>query len=950
MRWVLTLFLVLGLGLTFFWLLDPNGTTPPPPSNSATSEGTGFTSSGVSAGGSAVSADFDGSTDGAPDEAPLVREDGTPVDTSQPGPTVLVVRGEQQEPVANAIVCFLAQGNNRYSTRGRSEMSFLTNDGQRRQSTRWEGPELFGKRLRTDQFGKVQLPSGKDRWLCSAMKDGEFGFQVLPARLGNHTITLGPDEELLIVAKHSGSPERPAAGVAVAVAQEYKTNRTSRIWRGTTDERGHAIVRHLQLLRRDVAKGVPKDFTERFAAFAMIPSSPPTTAEFEGRPLKQKSVQLALPPQGSILATLVDHSGKPLLSPARIGFGAPPQPQTPGDLRIHSGYFNHTVAKPVGSAPIEIPYAQVGMNIQLSARYPHDRRSAQSESTMGPTKVGQRVAIEIPPLARHTVFAGRFLHASGRGLASQKVALTIWRDDKVISTASADTIDDGQWDLVLSSRPEQARWRLEFRYHQLATDDDTTDTWLGAIAELPAWPPGKRMELGNIVLGELPPLAAGIVVDDEGNPIANASVNIQQEQPQAAKKSGTSNVRFGPNNGEIVYRMGVPTVRNFGSRAEPWRSVRNLAARTNADGTFRIHAPMPTGILRVFADTGDHASQSVPLAGPNTNLRIVLARNGVLMGRVLVPEWLPDGAVTVSVRAQQPHEGRASNATNRINKGNDGKFVLQPLRPGRYEVLVKMRNLKAPMATVVDVVVKPGINNDPRLQPLDLRQALFRYHLRAFDDGGQPFALDGPIQARFQQPDGSFVESGFRWQGGKAEMISVHPSAELTFFGRGFEPKKQQYGPGDHDVFLTKLRPALVQVAGARGLSGPTRKVRISAILIGDTDLPSSLRGVDQITGRSFSFARWDLGRSSGGWLEQTDLVEIPLMKAGKYQLLFRAHATESTKTPQTSVTLGTFELKPDGTTITNVPLNVQAISDALRAIDKQWQERLARNKKRSNR
>ncbi len=328
----------------------------------------------------------------------------------------------------------------------------------------------------------------------------------------------------------------------------------------------------------------------------------------------------------------------------------------------------------------------------------------------------------------------------------------------------------------------------------------------------------------------------------------------------------------------------------------------------------------------------------------------MLARNGVLMGRVLVPEWLPDGAVTVSVRAQQPHEGRASNATNRINKGNDGKFVLQPLRPGRYEVLVKMRNLKAPMATVVDVVVKPGINNDPRLQPLDLRQALFRYHLRAFDDGGQPFALDGPIQARFQQPDGSFVESGFRWQGGKAEMISVHPSAELTFFGRGFEPKKQQYGPGDHDVFLTKLRPALVQVAGARGLSGPTRKVRISAILIGDTDLPSSLRGVDQITGRSFSFARWDLGRSSGGWLEQTDLVEIPLMKAGKYQLLFRAHATESTKTPQTSVTLGTFELKPDGTTITNVPLNVQAISDALRAIDKQWQERLARNKKRSNR
>ncbi len=554
MRWVLTLFLVLGLGLTFFWLLDPNGTTPPPPSNGVASGDTGSEGNGVAASGSAASADFAGYPDGAPDDAPLVREDGTPVDTSQPGPHVLVVRGEQQEPVANAIVCFLAEGNNRYSSRRRNEMSFWTSDGRRQQSTRWEGPELFGKRLRTDQFGKVQLPSGRSRWLCSAMKDGEFGFLALPARPGNHTITLGPDEELLIVARHSDSPERPATAIAVGVVQEYKANRTSRIWRGTTDERGHAIVRHLQLLRRDVAKGVPKDFTERFAAFAMIPSAPATTAEFEGRPLKQKSVQLTLPPQGSVLAKLVDHSGKALLSPARIGFGAPPHSPAPGDLPISSTYLTHTVAKPVGSAAIEIPYAQVGMNIQLSARYPHDRRSAQSTTALGPTKAGQRVAIEIPPLARHAVFAGRFLHASGRGLASQRVALTIWRDDKVISTASADTIDDGQWDLVLSGRPEQARWRLEFRYHQLATDDDTTDTWLGAVAELPEWPPGKRIELGNIVLAELPPLAAGIVVDDEGNPVANASVNIQQEQPQATKKSGPSNVRFGPNNGEIVYQ------------------------------------------------------------------------------------------------------------------------------------------------------------------------------------------------------------------------------------------------------------------------------------------------------------------------------------------------------------------------------------------------------------
>jgi hypothetical protein len=275
---------------------------------------------------------------------------------------------------------------------------------------------------------------------------------------------------------------------------------------------------------------------------------------------------------------------------------------------------------------------------------------------------------------------------------------------------------------------------------------------------------------------------------------------------------------------------------------------------------------------------------------------------------------------------------------------------LQPLRPGRYDVLVEMRNLKVPMASVMDVVVRPGTNKDPRLQLLDVRQSLFRYYLQAFDDAGQPFALDGPIHARFQQPDGSFVESGFRWQQGKAELITVHANAELTFFGRGFESLKQQYGPGKHDVILKKQRPAIVQIPGARGLSGPTRKVRISAILVGDTGLPSSLSGTDQMTGRNFSMARWDLGRSSGGWLEQTDVVEIPLMTAGNYRLMFRAHATLSTNTPQTSVTLGTFELRPDGTTRTNVLLNVTEITEALRANDKLWQDQLARNKKRGNR
>jgi hypothetical protein len=953
MRWVITLLLGLGLGICIFCLLD-SSTTPPPTSKETESEDTGYVEVGAAENGSPAKAGFDRS--GQQGAVPTQREDGTPRDTTEPGPHVQVVRGANQQPVANARVFFFAENDSVLVNSRSRESSRTLFNSQTSKGKRWEGPELYGKQLRTDQFGKVQLPGGTGRMLCSAKKNGEFGFLALPARLGSHTITLQPDEQLLIVAKHPGSPERAAASIPVALIQTYKVNRTSRIWRGTTDERGHAVVRHLQLLRRDVPASVPEDFREQFAALALIPSAPAIVAEFDGRPLKQPSVLLTLPPQGSIVAKLIDHAGKALLSSARISFGSPPQTRKPGDMRISSSYLKTSASKPVGATNIELPYAQVGMQVQLSARYPHDRRQGQSKRTMGPTQVGQKVAVEIPPLARHTVFAGRFLHRNGSAFAAQKVDITIWRNDKVQTTASAEAIDDGQWDLVLTGRTEEARWRMEFRCQQVATDDEATNPWIGAIIELPPWPPGKRIELGDIVLGELPPLATGMVVDDRGNPVANASINIQQEQPQA-KASGATRINLSQRDSgtvQLIFEGGNGrALRNTwfnNSRQQRWRSIRHLRTRTEADGTFRIDAPMPTGTLRIVADTNDHASQSLPLTRPSADLRIVIARNGVLTGRVLVPEWLPDGAISVSVRAHETTADKQSSTTTRIRNDSGGKFVLQPLRPGRYDVLVEMRNLKVPMASVMDVVVRPGTNKDPRLQLLDVRQSLFRYYLQAFDDAGQPFALDGPIHARFQQPDGSFVESGFRWQQGKAELITVHANAELTFFGRGFESLKQQYGPGKHDVILKKQRPAIVQIPGARGLSGPTRKVRISAILVGDTGLPSSLSGTDQMTGRNFSMARWDLGRSSGGWLEQTDVVEIPLMTAGNYRLMFRAHATLSTNTPQTSVTLGTFELRPDGTTRTNVLLNVTEITEALRANDKLWQDQLARNKKRGNR
>jgi hypothetical protein len=256
---------------------------------------------------------------------------------------------------------------------------------------------------------------------------------------------------------------------------------------------------------------------------------------------------------------------------------------------------------------------------------------------------------------------------------------------------------------------------------------------------------------------------------------------------------------------------------------------------------------------------------------------------------------------------------------------------------GRYDALVTVRNLRDPVAVLPDVFVQPGESRDARLQPLDLREAVHRYRLRAIDQGGMPLAVDGPILARVTTTDGKPVDLTFRWQKGAAELIVASHVANFTFFGRGHQTVRALLAAGDSDVVLPATRPAVVTIPGLRALLGPYRKVRISAVLIGDTGLPGNLQGTDQRTGERFAFARWDLGRSSGAWLGAGDTIEIPLMQDGRYEILLRPHATDSEQSPQREMSLGRHALRVDSWTPVRVPIDVLAVSRLVQQLDAQW-------------
>lgn len=866
---------LLGTGAIAVWWLGDPGT--PTPMATAAAEASSTGAPAVAADGSlareaaaaAVADPVDEPTAEEGDEGEGIAREGALPDEHR-GPSVRVVRGEPPMPVADAEVFFVGEADvdERLAARKLS-------------LPRHEQPAAVGQRMITDADGIARLPRGRTPLLCAAVAGGEFAFAVIPPRPRQHTLVLQTDETLRLVARHDA--ETPAPGIPLGVLWRRPDQEARTLWRGESGRDGRVAIRHFQLLRE---AGVAE---EAFGALALVPAAAMTT--FAGRPVAGDEVEILVPALGGIAVQVVDHAGNPVLSPAVVGL-AGDRPANAANVRPDfvppRGLTSQRRDKPLGAEAVLLPFSEVGADVRIWARFPNDRRAAEVGPLRGPGRAGETATATVTLHPQQSVLAGQVVGPDGAPVAPgpHELDVALWRHDRDVLATKVYVLADGRFDLVLPQRTDAEQFTLELR-HTLPPppvaegERKPAPTQLGARVRIGAIRGGQRQELGLLRLETLPPLVTGVVVDDAGQPVANADVQVQQQEPPQRGRD--------PRDG--------------------WRALPLLRTRSSEDGTFVVPGLLPPGVLRVRADTDQHFADSVPLGAQGQRVRIAIVRNGVLRGRVLLPDWVGEGALSLVLRPADETLRERETRTIALSRRGGGRFSVEPLRPGRFDALVMLRNLNEPVATLPDVWVAAGECRDPRFRPLDLRQSLFRYRLRAVDPSGGPLALDGPILARLQGPDGQLVQSAFRWQKGQAELITASGTADLTFFGRGLRTARQVLGPGEHDVMLATLLPVRVEVNGLRGLCGPNRRVRISAILQGDTGLPGDLGGQDQKSGDRFSFNRWDLGRSSGGWLGATDTVEIPLMQSGKYELLLRPHAGDNERTPQGQINLGTFEL-----------------------------------------
>lgn len=827
------------------------------------------------------------------------------IDAATGAPRVQVLRGDPPRPVAGAELCFLPEATARQRLDAGSTVP------------RYELPAALGKRLRTDAEGLAVLPRERGACLCSVLHDGAFGFLVVPPRDRVFSLVLQTDETLRLSAQFADTSR--AAGVPIAVLQRRggEDGPARPLWQGDSDGRGVVVLRHFQLYRQPNDK---PDAIETFAAIARVPGA--SACLFAGRPAPDDPVVVLVPPLGRIAVQVVDHVGTPVLAQGSIGLTSEGSPAAaPGDAPpLPRQFLAQNRDKPPGDALVLLPFAEVMAPVRVFARFPEARRAAEIGPLTGPSTAGETRTVTLPLGPQQSLLAGRLLGPDGAplGAAPTRVEVTLWHDGKRLVHGDVHALDDGRFDWVLGDFGERDRFVVEFRLVSEGGVLGGAAEPLGARVRTTAIRGGRRLELGDVRLVVLPVLASGEVLDDAGQPVAGARVTVRCE--------------------------GLPGGNGAGEMAP----LRSLATRCDEQGRFTILGDAPPAACELLAEQDQHFAATVPLqaGGPH---RLVLPRAGRLRGRVLLPEWLAEGAV--SLRLHPYEEGREKDTrAMRLSRRGGGRFHLDMIRPGRFQARVELRNAPKPLVVFDDVFVPPGDTRDPRLQPLDLRTLLFRYELRAVDAAGQPLPLDGPILARLSMPDGQVVESAFRWQRGRSELITASPSADLTFFGRGLRTLRTTLGPGPQDVPLAVLPPVPIELPGLRMLCGPSRKVRVSVILQGDTGLPGDLGGQDQRNGESFRFQRWDLGRTSGGWLGVTDTIEVPLMQGGTYEVLLRPHATDSERSRQGQLSLGTFALDVEQASwqTVRIPLDTAAVLATLQQLDQQHAEASARNEPRN--
>lgn len=560
----------------------------------------------------------------------------------------------------------------------------------------------FGTRYQADGEGLVRLPLGgcwlegsaPGRWGCARV-------QVLEK--WRRSLELHPEGTLVItVVDRFGLPR---GGVPVEVQF-----RGRRVLTGMSAVSGveDGVVRfshvpaHAARGRAHQVRGVLAVLTAADEAAA--------TEWFDVTKLPSAPVPLTAPALGRLEVHLLDSDGERLEAPARV-------------LLIHltrevgedgTERFVHGEEEPSRSARVAggeeplVAMVALGETINVGA-----------EPESGYPKQGQQVTVtpstrvELRFRAYAAVLNGRFLDADDRPLALEQVRAVLYRG-----------APEGGL-MYPASKPLRTDFEGCFRF-PLPASREFEATWAELAVATVSEPGGVPCEAraaielpsvyGDCAIGDLrgearPLLFAGRVVDEGGRPVAGASIEVQRHFDTVS--SSTFEVR--------------PT-----STPAP-----DLLTKADDAGHFVVYGREDGFGFTAHADHRDFSRGGrVSVSPGQEDVVLEIRTTGEIRGSLVTAEGIEARDYLV-VEAEPEGSETARPVKGRVRKSDT--FVIGGVSAGRHTVVVRGEGMKVELVRIPGVLVETDeTTTDPRLQRIDLRDRLLRYHLEVVDSAGAP--------------------------------------------------------------------------------------------------------------------------------------------------------------------------------------------------------------------
>jgi len=785
--------------------------------------------------------------------------------------TLHVIDGRTEQPIADAEVRWVAQQDGQPKDRAWREDSHdllfsLQIDFDQLDAKLGATPAV----ARSDAEGKLRLPT-QWAWLIGRRDNLVGGNESLTRDADESTLRLWPDDDLRV--KVADSAGRAMADVDVLLVSSMSQGGED--WDDVvssrrTDAQGMASFRHAYAAMAAKMKQSPEPPLSFRVEAALIPARS-SSAPIDPQQVARDPIVLTLPDGGEVEFTLKEFDGTPIAEDLEVALTEVDEKNTPedlsqawlerGDYWTRPGRMN---AKTRGGTVI---FSNVGLDRRLilfAARNPASRIHAQRID--GPTRAGKRVSVAMLLGSDSVILRGRAIDANGLPLASVRLHTNLFSapsPDRVeFANRSADDILDCHGHVLTTSA--EGRFTIEYAIDAaygghallvLAVPRAGEPTLEKQLDLQDTWRVGMQ-DLGDVQLDQPPLLAGGVVVNEEGTPVAGAEVRVS------------------------VFK-GAARIRGL----------------TDERGAFQLRSSLPHSSVSLHVDKDGQASTSTEGGSPGrSDWRIVLKNSGTLRVRVRLPQGASRRDFYVSGR-QTDHAG--SDIPPNLTGGLDeqGCFDWEECPPGIFRLSVGFKGIyDEPLACVEDLVVRAGETTDAGLVDLSDPSKVTALSIvgpdgTVFDGGAYAAGPDGSklVAELWSKAMPDKVEAGRLWLAREGERLDVAIAAAGL---------RTQVFADVHDGDVLRLQHGIpIAVSITNTIGRPPEGVRLLLALVrADLDRRSLLftglswyRGEFDERGEATLFApepgryqlRWMLERSVQGgtkgrsWQDPPQHIEI---------------------------------------------------------------------------